>query len=187
MINVEQVGGQCNPPVRDSSLQIVHSTPGRLRVCLAWLRCYPSLHKPLSTSILSLAAVREVHLTPAINSIVVCYDPQGITEKAFQEKFCQLLQQRTPVHWLTAVRPRTDDTTSPGEGIISEAAVTGKIQEVGGKLIGSSVGWVMGSQRRCYRRTSRRGMVVLAAGRPGKNHPSGRGAVNLNEFWAISQ
>ena len=144
MINVEQVGGQCNPPIRDSVLQIVHSTPGRLRVRLAWLRCCPSLHERLSTSILSLAAVREVRLTPAINSIVVCYDPRGITEKAFQEKFCQLLQQLTPVHWLTAVRPITDDTTSPGEGIFSEAAVTGKIQEVGGKLIGSSVGRVMG-------------------------------------------
>jgi len=100
MINVEQVGGQCNPPIRESALQIVHSTPGRLRVRLAWLRCYPSLHEPLSTSILSLAAVREVRLTPAINSIVVCYDPQGITEKAFQEKFCQLLQQLTPAHGL---------------------------------------------------------------------------------------
>jgi len=43
------------------------------------------------------------------------------------------------------VRPITGDTTSPGEGIFSEAAVTGKIQEVGGKLIGSSVGWVMGN------------------------------------------
>ena len=100
MINVEQVGGQCNPPVRESALQIVHSTPGRLRVRLAWLRCYPSLHERLSTSILSLAAVKEVHLNPAINSIVVCYDPQGITEKAFQERFCQLLQQPTPVHGL---------------------------------------------------------------------------------------
>jgi hypothetical protein len=144
MINVEQVGGQCNPAIRESALQIVHSTPGRLRVRLAWLRCYPSLHEPLSTSILSLAAVREVRLTPAINSIVVCYDPQGITEKAFQEKFCQLLQQLTPAYWLTAVRPVTGDTTSPGEGILSEATVTGKIQEVGGKLIGSSVGRVMG-------------------------------------------
>lgn len=100
MINVEQVGGQCNPPVRDSSLQIVHSTPGHLRVRLDWLRCYPSLHQPLSTSILSLASVREVHLNPAINSIVVCYDPQDMTEKAFQERFCQLLQQPTPVHGL---------------------------------------------------------------------------------------
>lgn len=212
-----------------------------------------------------------------------------MTEKAFQEKFCQLLQQLTPVHWLTAVRPITDDTTSPGEGIFSEAAVTGKIQEVGGKLRGSSVGWVMGfsvgavagglllgplglipgagvgsavgrtvgsqlggetarylsstgaaaqpwpvsaknpaesvqttlelgateligetfggmagfvvggslqrparfsfwrNHRRCYRRTSRRGMVVLAADRLGKNRLSGSGAVNLKEFWAISQ
>ena len=47
MINVEQVGGQCNPAIRESALQIVHSTPGRLRVRLAWLRCYPSLHEPL--------------------------------------------------------------------------------------------------------------------------------------------
>jgi hypothetical protein len=42
------------------------------------------------------------------------------------------------------VRLVTGDTTSPGEGILSEATVTGKIQEVGGKLIGSSVGRVMG-------------------------------------------
>lgn len=100
MINVEQVGGECDPPVREGALQIVHFTLGQLRVRLAWLRCYPFLHEPLSTSILSLAAVREVHLTPAINSIVVCYDPQGMTEKAFQENFCQLLQQLTPAHGL---------------------------------------------------------------------------------------
>ncbi|NCR42365.1 MAG: hypothetical protein GPJ21_22670 [Microcystis aeruginosa W13-11] len=42
------------------------------------------------------------------------------------------------------MRPITDDTTSPGERIFSEAAVTGKIQEVGSKLRGSSVGQVMG-------------------------------------------
>ena len=144
MITVEQVSDSPQQSTRQDALQVVHSTPGRLRVRLAWLKCYPSLHQRLSTSISSLAAVTEVRLNPAIGSIVVCYDPRTIPEKAFQEKFCQIIQQVTPASWLAAEKQITGGATSPTEVSFSEEVVTGKIQEVGGKLIGSTVGRVMG-------------------------------------------
>lgn len=105
MIRVEQVTGECNSLPREDALQVIHSTPGRLRVRLAWLKYYPALNERLSTSMLSLVVVKEVRSNPAINSIVVSYDSGSITEKAFQEKFRQLVQQLTPASWLTAEQP----------------------------------------------------------------------------------
>jgi hypothetical protein len=144
MIRVEQVTGECNSLPREDALQVIHSTPGRLRVRLAWLKYYPALNERLSTSMLSLVVVKEVRSNPAINSIVVSYDSGSITEKAFQEKFRQLVQQLTPASWLTAEQPTNDGTNAPGEGIFPEAVATQKIQQVGSKLIGSTIGRIMG-------------------------------------------
>lgn len=144
MITVEQVSGECNRHIRQEYLHILHSMPGRLRVRLAWLDCYPSLHERLYDSISSLAAVTQVRLTPEINSIVVCYDRRVIAEKAFQEKFCQIVQQIMPSSVRSSGKQINGGTSLFSGVMFSETAVTGKIREVGGKLVGSTVGRVMG-------------------------------------------
>jgi hypothetical protein len=104
------------------------------------------LHEPLSTSILSLAAVREVHLTPAINSIVVCYDPQNITEKAFQEKFCHLLQQLTPEVGGKLIGSSVGRVMGFGVGAVAGGVLLGPLGLIPGAGVGSAVGGTVGSQ-----------------------------------------
>lgn len=80
--------------------EVIHEIPGRLRLRLAWLKEYPSLHFPLENALINLRYAREVRLSSMNNSIVVCYDHHSISPEHFKGDLFKVISLMTPQHWL---------------------------------------------------------------------------------------
>lgn|GEM_PF-1644035 len=132
MITIEQVKDYQEQPLETSVAEVIHSILGRIRVRILWLPDYPALQQRLETAIASLAWVTEVQLNPTTNSVTVYYQSQKIAPENFQQSLLRLIQQVTP---MTAKTPLPSVNAFPLEN---------KLQEVGGRMIGSSVGKIVG-------------------------------------------
>jgi hypothetical protein len=68
------------PNARPRILQLVHSSPGRVRLRLAWLRNAPEEAAPLADHLAELDVSIEVRARPWTGSVLVTYDPERLDE-----------------------------------------------------------------------------------------------------------
>ncbi len=124
--------------------EVIHSTPGRLRVRMSWLERYPSLSSDLHQAILGINGVTQAHLNPVINSCTIYYNSEKLSEKTFETLFLQLIQKIIPDTEIVRQQPKLNQTTTQSWELPAQKAISEKIQAVGGRLVGSTVGRTMG-------------------------------------------
>ena len=130
MITIEQVNDPQNGYTQTSAT-IIHAVKGRIRIRILWLKDYPSLVQRIETAIRTLPWVTQVIVNSKSNSTTVYYQSENIALVKFQQHLLDLIDQLTP---MTAENPST----------VSAAPFEDTLQRVGGRIIGSSVGSIMG-------------------------------------------
>ena len=76
----------------------VHSSPGRTRLRLRWLRREPQLATSLADALEKLPGVELVEVRPYTGSLLCTYEPGALTEQALLEKVRQLTGVERVLH-----------------------------------------------------------------------------------------
>lgn len=131
MIQVEQV----SETPTSSAVQVIHQIEGRLRVRIFWLQDYPSLQNRLETLLFSIAWVSQIKINPKSNSVTVLYQSTKISLHNFRENLLKSIQQITPADF--------KEQTAQDEFHL-KLPIDNPLQELGGRMVGSSAGQVIG-------------------------------------------
>ncbi|ACK68685.1 hypothetical protein PCC7424_0217 [Gloeothece citriformis PCC 7424] len=138
--------------------EIVHHTPGRIRIRIAWLQEYPLLHEPLKVGITDLDSVTEVRVSSINNSVTVHYTPNAVDCEQIPGQLWEIIYPLTPLNWLSEQLKTLGNSEPVSNPSIKESdpfsvfyletetleTLTLKMQTIGGRMIGSSVGRFMG-------------------------------------------
>jgi Heavy metal associated domain 2 len=130
VIIIEQVKDYPDESSVTSPIEVIHSIEGRIRVRIIWLQYYPVLQQRLETSIANWVWVTAVNSSLATNSITIYYQHQQIKKQTLLVELSRLVQQITPA---THTTEQITKTYSPSP-----------LQTIGSRVVGSSVGKMMG-------------------------------------------
>ncbi len=132
VINIEQV----NEFSTTSVAQVIHQIEGRLRVRILWLQEYPSMEKRLESLLLSVLWVREVRINLKTNSVTITYQSTKISLTNFTENLLKSIHRMTPADFQEQKVQKEESFVSPSFG--------NHLQELGGRMVGSSAGQIIG-------------------------------------------
>lgn len=137
MIFIEQVNDFSERSVETSVIQLVHSVSGRVRIRVIWLQEYPLLIERVKTTIPSLPWVKDFQLNTNTNSITIHYDDEKISLEQFCQEVFKLIFQITPASY-------KEEEKDGATYFNSVPPLENKLMEMGGRVVGSSVGKIMG-------------------------------------------